>query len=162
MQALVQVGEKFEDFDGLCKASQVCDRLLTYRKRRRQQRCHGWQRQRWTALYSIRRGPTWLVVPSNSSQWGFRKIPKMSLTRISIIEEIRRQNYRRPLNNVVLNLDIRDKDSNSYIVPRDGDGNNIEAEFFILVNWLILTSYFNHYRYCCQSRLRLCPQNQAS
>ena len=60
----------------------------------------------------------------------FEKIPKMSMTRLSIIEEIRWQNYRRPLNNVVRNLDILDKDSNSYNVPRDGDGNNIEAEFF--------------------------------
>ena len=40
------------------------------------------------------------------------------------------QIYQRPLNNVVRNLDIQDNDRNSYIVPRDGDGNNIEEEFF--------------------------------
>ena len=28
MQAWVQVGDKFEDFDGLCQALQLCDRLM--------------------------------------------------------------------------------------------------------------------------------------
>mmetsp|Transcript_3211 Transcript_3211/g.5257 ORF Transcript_3211/g.5257 Transcript_3211/m.5257 type:complete len:121 (-) Transcript_3211:101-463(-) len=60
----------------------------------------------------------------------FERVPKISMTRIAIIEEIRRQNYRRPLHNVTRNLGIRDKDSNSYIVPKDTEGNDIEVEFF--------------------------------
>jgi hypothetical protein len=60
----------------------------------------------------------------------FEIVPRMSMTRLALIEEICCQNYRRPLNNVLRNLDIRDLNSNSYITPRDGAGNKIEIEFF--------------------------------
>jgi hypothetical protein len=59
----------------------------------------------------------------------FEVVPGMSMTRLAIIEEIRRQNYRRPLHNVIRNQDNRDV-NNRYIVPLDSNGNALEVEFF--------------------------------
>ena len=60
----------------------------------------------------------------------FEVIRGVSMTRLAIIQEIKEQKYGRPVHNINRYSNIRDADSNSYIVPRDKDGQKIAAEFF--------------------------------
>ena len=68
-----------------------------------------------------------LVLPDEE----FEVIRGVSMTRLAIIQEIKKQNYQQPVHNIDdHNSNILDADSNSYIVPRDKDGTKIAAEFF--------------------------------